>query len=130
MTVKRAVLKGLPLPQFTQVFVRIDYRGSVYRTQNMTNKDRPNEPEWETTITFDVFELTESLQISVFYSQSENFHLFGSCKIRLSTWCRPEPYFQAAELEKGAGVVHMKAVFERFAVESDDEDTLVKPNNA
>jgi Ca2+-dependent lipid-binding protein len=67
LTVQKAELYGFQFIQNSQVFVQIVYQTTTLRTQSTTNQEDPNQPEWNTTISLDIYDLSESLSISVFF---------------------------------------------------------------
>lgn len=48
------------------------------------NIEAPNQPEWMTTISLDLRDLSECLFMSVYYQMADKPQLYGSCQLKLS----------------------------------------------
>lgn len=121
--VKRAdVKKELKLLQPTKkFFLRIDYRGAVYRTANTkTNKLQPNKPEWNTSVVLDVYDENESLQIWLYQYQQTKAMPIGSCKLKLSDINKSGQQIKVV-LDSKSADLYLAATYEMFNQDSDED---------
>ena len=115
LTIQRAELEGEQLEEFTHVYVQLIYKNMMSRTQSAMNKDKPNFPEWSTTINIDIFDENDAAFITVnFYLIADQVKIYTNSKIKFADWCAPEkPTLGYILFENGAGKLFLSSLYER-----------------